>query len=142
MDGQAVFRYGGRWGSVVRSEGDKDGGRNILIDGKMISPRKLFKEFLGPKIEFSDSKDLVILIIEAENQKGERYRMSLFDQGDEAGNFSAMERTTAFPTGAIAYLQASGQIPPGATPIEKSVPLKLYLAELEKRDLTFQEERN
>lgn len=114
----------------------------IEVEGARIVPRKLFIELLTPLIDFPQDRDLVVLWVEATGtQQGRRrtLRMLMIDRGDPDGHFTAMERTTGFPTSTIAYLQACGKIPPGASPIEKAVPLPELLAGIRRRGLVLEE---
>jgi hypothetical protein len=48
-----------------------------------------------------------------------------------------MERMTGFPTGAIAHMQASGQVVPGAHSVENAVNPTILMKALKKRGLIF-----
>ncbi len=106
-----------------------------------IAPREVLKVLLEKSTTFPDDKDLVVLWMEAvglKKGKKETYRISMLDRGDE--NFSAMERTTGFPTSTTAFLQVQGKTPLGATPIEQTVPVDDLLQGLKERGLVLEEE--
>ncbi|MFH1017811.1 MAG: saccharopine dehydrogenase C-terminal domain-containing protein, partial [Pseudomonadota bacterium] len=97
---------------------------------------------LAPLIDFPKDRDLAILLVEAAAKvKGEtrRYRALMIDRGDTRTSFSAMERTTGFPTAVIAHMQARGKIRPGARPIELAVPLDEFLRELNRHGIHIRE---
>jgi len=107
--------------------------------------RTRFFEILEPKIRFDKDRDMVILLIEGARTTGrqaQKYRALLIDKGDAKTGFTAMERTTGYPTALVAYLQASGKMPSGAISIEKSVPGNLFMQLLKKRTLKFVETSN
>lgn len=113
----------------------------IYFGNEKIIPRKLLFSLLKPLIDFPLDRDRVILVVDAEGEKNGRtptYRALVVDEGDSEGRFTAMERTTGFPTAVIAHLQARGAIAPGATPIEKAVPLDPFLEGLKKRGLSLE----
>lgn len=104
--------------------------------------RSDFIKLLEPKIRFDADKDLVILQVVAFRKVGakiKKYKALLIDKGDLKTGFTAMERTTGFPTAVIAHLQAQGKMPAGAIPIEKSVPLDLFMKALIKRGIKISE---
>ncbi len=133
------LRHPGHWKAMKAfSDLGLFGTEPIEVDGSKVIPRKLMIDLFRPLIDYPADHDAVILLVDAKGEKdgeAKTYRALLIDEGDPKGYFSAMERTTGFPTAAIAYLQASGKISPGAVPIEQSIPLDLFLAELKKRGL-------
>ena len=107
-----------------------------------LTPREMMIRMVEPTIRFDHDRDLVVLLVEAETEgkaKKRKYRALLIDRGDPRTGFNAMERTTGFPTAFVAHLQAQGKIPPGATPIERCVPLDELTAGLKKRGLKIRE---
>ena len=94
-----------------------------------------------PHIDHPTDRDFVVLDVRAFEKDGDSPNLTwrLIDKGDPQQTFSAMERTTAFPTAVIAHLIACKQIKPGAHPIEKCVPLDLFFSALEKRGIQLEE---
>lgn len=112
--------------------------RVALPDGRVLEPRALFRQLLETRLAFPDVRDLVVLrcIVQGVHQGRPLTRQyDLFDRHDEQTGFSAMERTTAFPTTLVAYMQARRLIAPGARPLEVALPLRQYLDELAAHDL-------
>lgn len=110
-------------------------------DGRMIAPKTLLRELMEARLTFPEVHDLVVLRTTVAGRNGGQPRIlqyDLFDKQDEQTGLTAMERTTAFPTALVAYLQARGEIEPGARPLEKSVPLSTYFAELGKHNIHIQ----
>src|SRR5204863_9495341 len=106
-------------------------------------------------LDFPDDPDLVVLRVEclgensadpssgrparqsrAETAAGSpmaAYRIDLLDFQDPETGFTAMERTTAFPAAIVTFLQATGGVAPGATPLETAVPAERFVSLLERR---------
>jgi lysine 6-dehydrogenase len=104
--------------------------------------RDILIAHLRPLIDFPKDRDLVVLRVNAEGTlrgRRRRYTALLIDRGDRRTGFTAMERTTAYPTSTIVHLQARGWIAAGATPIEKAVPLEPLLAGLARRGVRVRE---
>lgn len=113
----------------------------LQVGSQTLVPRDVLKTLLEKVTSYPEDRDMVVLFMEARGQregKMQTLRISLLDRGDE--HFSAMERTTGFPTSTTAYLQVTGQIPSGARPIETCVPVDLLLEGLKKRGLQLREE--
>lgn len=89
---------------------------------------------------WSDRKDLVILraeVVGEQNGRRRRGRIDLLDYADD--RFTAMERTTGFPTAVVSALQAGlypERIAPGAKAPFQVVPPKLMLRELQRAGIT------
>lgn len=63
----------------------------------------------------------------------------MLDHHDEATGFTAMERTTGFPTAIVAHMQAAGAVDAGARPLELSVPAAEFYARLAQHDIVVKE---
>ena len=46
---------------------------------------------------------------------------------------TSSDRTTAFPAAIVTFLQATGAVAPGATPLETAVPAERFVSLLERR---------
>jgi len=112
--------------------------RLTLADRTVIEPRALLRRLMEQRLSFPDLRDLVVLRCTAAGEHQGRPRTiqyDLFDRHDEATGFTAMERTTAFPTALVAYMQARRLVAPGARPLEVCVPTAQYLEELPQHDI-------
>ena len=109
-----------------------------LRSGESIAPRELLRKLFEERLAFPDVKDVVVLRVTVSGRdKGRPVRLQydLQDQQDEATGFTAMERTTAFPAALVAYMQARGDVAPGARPLEVAVPAESYVRELPIHDI-------
>ena len=109
-----------------------------LRSGEQIEPKPLLRKLMEDRITYPEIRDLVVLratIIGRHAGQPRTLQYDLYDRHDEKTGLTAMERTTAFPTTLVAYMQARKLIEPGARPLEKSVPLRQYFDELPKHDI-------
>ncbi len=109
-----------------------------LANRDTLHPKPLFSALLESRLDFPEIRDIVILTVAIEGThagKPARLDYQLLDRHDEATGFTAMERTTAFPTALVAYLQASGAVSPGATALERAVPLEDAFTRLPQHDI-------
>ncbi len=112
--------------------------RVSLRDGTSIEPKALLRQLMEERLAFPDVRDITVLRATVSGRKAGRATTlvyDLLDRHDEATGFTAMERTTSFPTALIAFMQARGLIAAGAEPLEKCVPLDTYLEELPRHDI-------
>lgn len=63
--------------------------------------------------------------------------IEMIDYWDDESGFSAMARTTGFPTAIIAKMILDGYVPPGAYPPETVVDYSLFIKEIKKRGITW-----
>jgi lysine 6-dehydrogenase len=113
--------------------------RVTLADGTVLEPRPLLRRLVEDKLAYPEVHDLVVLRCTVTGvQRGRPCvrQYDLFDRQDERTGFTAMERTTAFPTALVAHLQARGLVAPGARPLESSLPLPRYMDELPRHDIS------
>ena len=102
-------------------------------------PRKAFGKLLELNLP-ADGPDYVLVRVDVVGDGGKRFRMDIVDRQDEANGISAMMRTTAFPASIIAQMMAKGEVlARGATPQEKAVDPKKFLAELQRRGIVVEE---
>ena len=104
-----------------------------FADGRTAEPRALLRRLFEERLALPDVRDLVVLRCTARGRHQGRpcaRQYELFERHDEQTGFTAMERTTAFPTALVAYMQARRLVPPGARPLEVVLPVQQYLAEL------------
>ncbi len=109
-----------------------------MIGGQLLSPRRVLADLLSPHISFPGAADVVVLRVRVRNDAGQEAQVDLLDQADAASGFSAMERTTGFPTALLATMQAQGLIAPGAQPLEVAVPVAEFVSRLGLRQFSEQ----
>ncbi|HNQ24445.1 MAG TPA: saccharopine dehydrogenase C-terminal domain-containing protein [Phycisphaerae bacterium] len=112
--------------------------RITLPDGATLEPRMLLRRLLETRLAFPEVQDVVVLrctVIGRHHGRPCRRQYDLFDRHDERTGFAAMERTTAFPAALVAHMQARSLVPPGARPLETTLPAQQYLDELPRHDI-------
>jgi lysine 6-dehydrogenase len=112
--------------------------RVTLRDGTTVEPIAVLRQLMEDRLSFPEVRDLVVLRCTVSGEHRGRPRTlqyDLFDRHHETTGFTAMERTTAFPTTLVAYMQAGRRIAPGARPLEVCVPTDPYMAELPRHDI-------
>jgi lysine 6-dehydrogenase len=72
--------------------------------------------------------------------KGNHCAIKLLDYFDESTGFTAMQRTTGWDGAIVAIMNARGQTPRGARPVEVAVPPQLFVDELRRRGFSLTEE--
>ncbi|QOJ13475.1 MAG: saccharopine dehydrogenase NADP-binding domain-containing protein [Planctomycetia bacterium] len=111
-------------------------------DGGELRPRALTRRLFEERLALPEVRDLVVLRVTVRGRSGgiaRRVTYDLHDLHDERTGFTAMERTTAFPTALVAYFQARGMIPAGARPLEQVLPTAAYVKELGGHDIRVSE---
>jgi len=78
-----------------------------------VSPRDMLVRVLEDQFEPFDGRDFMIAQVEVTDKCGYGIRYQLLDHHHVGTGFSAMERTTGFPTGLIALMAAKKQLPFG-----------------------------
>jgi len=105
----------------------------VALDGSSVRPRELMSHLLGEKLP-RDEMDVVLLRVTVtglREGKPTQIVWECIDYMDQAAGLSAMMRMTAFPASILAQLLARGDIQEkGVLVQEKSVPTRLFLAEL------------
>jgi lysine 6-dehydrogenase len=108
----------------------------IQVNGKNIVPREVFHTLFEPKVTFPEEKDLVIVRVRAFGKKDGRPAeafVEVIDYFDEQTGFSAMERSTGWSAAIVAEMMAHGRTPHGSGGVEKMVPAKAFVEELDRR---------
>lgn len=112
-----------------------------LAGGRTLEPKALLRELMEDRLAFPEMRDVTVLRITVSGRhagREKRIQFDLIDRHDEATGFTAMERTTSYPTGVVAHMQARGLIRPGAEPLERCIPLQRYMDELPRHDIRFE----
>ncbi len=134
-----TVRYPGHW-AIIRAMFELGlFERSVtLSDGQTIEPLAVVRPLLEDRLRYDDVRDITVLRVTVSGRDAGKpavVRFELIDQHDERTGFSSMERTTAFPTALVAWMQAEGRIEPGARPPERCIPLEDYVARLGDFDL-------
>ncbi len=112
-----------------------------FADGVRINPKAAMRRLFEERLRFPDVRDLVVLRVTVRGRHAGAPRTLVFDlldRHDERTGFTAMERTTGFPTAIVAHMQAAGIVPPGARPLESSVPPDAFFERLAPHDIHIQ----
>jgi len=124
--------------------------KQIDVDGVAVSPRKLIVKLFEQKLRKPEVKDIVALKVEVsgvKNGRQTRYVYHLLDYYDEKRGITAMARTTAYSASIIAQLMLQKALKEkGVVPTENigkdDALFKLFLDELEKREIRIAKENN
>lgn len=109
----------------------------VPAGGTEVAPRALLLALAAEHLP-RGGPDLVLLRVWAEATSHGEARTTGYQMEDRHdGRFSAMARTTAFPTTALAHLLATGAVAaPGAATMDAAVPGDVLLGELEGTGIT------
>lgn len=115
----------------------------ILLKGETFQMRDIMRDYLTPKLKLGDKSDAVLLRVIVGGYKNgvqTTFEYNLITEKDVTRNVTAMARATASTISIVAQMIGDGTIAKrGVYPPEKIVPGKLYIAELEKRQVVIQE---
>lgn len=139
-----TLRWPGHWDKI---EALRDLGlfeeKPVKVDGKDVSPRKVFVAAAEGRLKFPDDRDLLIqrvIVIGTKDGKPARCRYDLLDRFDPATGFTAMQRTTGFTAAAVLHLLARGRVKgTGVLALEAVVPPFEFLEEIRKRGIPVDE---
>jgi lysine 6-dehydrogenase len=115
----------------------------IKVNGVQVVPREVFHTLFLPKVDFPEDKDLVIVRVKAIGEKDGKTAEALvevIDYYDEDTGFTAMERGTGWSAAIVAEMMARGETPKGAGGVEKMVPAKAFVDELNLHGIKVREE--
>jgi lysine 6-dehydrogenase len=118
--------------------------KRIRFQDRETTPRDLFETLLQSALSFK-GEDLVLVRVMAEGlingiKKSVKYQA--IEYGDKKSGLTAMMRTTAFPATIILKMLVNGQIKQhGVLRQEQVVPPKVFLEELEKREINLHREQ-
>jgi lysine 6-dehydrogenase len=115
----------------------------IQVGGKDIVPRDVFHTLFEPYVTYTCDKDVVIVRVKAIGKKDGRDAEALvevIDTFDIETGFTAMERSTGWSAAIVTEMMANNQTPRGAGGVEKMVPARLYVDELNKRGIQVTQE--
>jgi len=116
--------------------------KEIKIDGKKTSPRRILQALFEPKIRLPGEKDLAVIRVKCVGEKNKQAAEAVVDivdfYDDETG-FTAMERTTGWHASIVAIMMAQGETPRGAKPLEIAVSGTAFARELKRRGIKLTE---
>lgn len=134
-----TLRYPGHWASIrLLFELGLFEPEVSDAQGRTLEPRAALRALFEQRLAFPKVRDIVLLRTTVEGRhKGKRRRLvyDVFERHDARTGFTAMERGTAFPAALVGHLQARGEVPAGARPLEVAVPALRYFDELAAHDI-------
>ena len=114
----------------------------MVVDQNKIIPRHMTGRILERALT-GEAKDVVLVSVVFEGKKegkSKRLTYRMVDYYDENTGLTAMMRSTGFPSSIIAQMLAEGKIiKKGVVPQELSVPPDIFMEELSRRNLSFEE---
>ena len=113
----------------------------VRVGRAQVVPREFFHVVAGPQLEEPGVRDLALLFVEVRDATGRGVRYRMLEYHDPVTGFTAMERTTGYPTAAIAHALARGELSPGAVTPERAGLGKSHLRALRRRGLAIRRER-
>ncbi|MBU7014496.1 MAG: saccharopine dehydrogenase NADP-binding domain-containing protein [Theionarchaea archaeon] len=112
----------------------------VAVGTCMVKPRDVLGRVLERVLPHQE-EDVVLMRITARGRKGVTV-LEMVDYYSQKDKMTAMARTTAFPTSIIAQMIGNGIITKrGALPPERTVPGKIFMEELRKRDIIIKERK-
>jgi len=111
----------------------------IRVAGHEVVPREVYHALLEPRLTQADPRDVCVIRARAVGRKDGRAAAvvaDLVDRYDEATGFTAMERLTGWHCAVVMLLQARGEVPVGAVPME-TLPAERVMEELGRRGIHF-----
>jgi lysine 6-dehydrogenase len=111
-------------------------------DGDEIIPREQLAEMIERTCTYPEA-DAVLLLVTATGMKNNvpiAVRTQIIDRFDKENGITAMMRMTGYPVAIIAHLMANGKVEDrGVIPGERCIPMKIFRAELKRRDIHLEE---
>jgi lysine 6-dehydrogenase len=107
----------------------------LAIGRARVTPREVFHAVVGPMITDPDVRDVAILQVDVTDESGGGVRYRMVQHFDEKTGFTAMEQTTAYPTGAVAHALAKRELPTGTMTPDRLGFGAAHLKELRRRGL-------
>lgn len=141
-----TLRYPGHW-HVIESMNTLGlfNTTPVEVNGSTVSPREVTANQMTRHLDWRHQggriEDIVLVKIKIngiKNSKPSSLEYEMMDHYDEASNFTAMMRCTAFPVSIVAQMLASGAISArGVATLEETVCGKTLMNELTKRHIHF-----
>ncbi len=115
----------------------------LLLDGRKVSPRRVFVKAAEERLRFPGEKDLLVMRVDVRGKKGgrpQRITYDVLEYEDAKTGFSAMQRTTGFSAAIVLQMLVQGEIvKTGVASLERSVSPKPYLEAVRRRGLKITE---
>jgi len=111
----------------------------ISVGGVSVVPRDLLIALFERFLSDPEVRDVCVIHVRARGMKEgcpAEARVSLVDYYDPATGFRAMEKLTGWHASIVLALAVRGEIPPGATPIERALSGEQFLAAAPARGWT------
>lgn len=108
----------------------------IPVGNSTVVPRDLLIALFDRSLADPDARDVCLIHVRArgtQNGQPAEARVNLVDRYDPQTGFRAMEKLTGWHAALVLALAVRGEIPPGATPIERALPGDRFLAEAPAR---------
>lgn len=127
-----TLRYPGHCGLLRGLQALGLFGREPIPVGKgRVVPRDLLIALLDRAFGDPEVRDVCLIHIRARGKRDGRpaeARVTLVDRYDPGTGFRAMEKLTGWHAAIVLALAVRGEIPPGATPIERALPGERFLS--------------
>jgi lysine 6-dehydrogenase len=110
----------------------------VVVGGQPVKPRDVFNTLMARVWDHPAEPDLLVLqvdVLGAKDGRPARHRSLIVDHQDPRTGFSAMERTTAFAATVVTAMQARGETPRGAVPLESAIDPAVFLEEIRRRGI-------
>ena len=121
----------------------------VEVEGIRVSPRSLTERLLEMRLKRPAIPDIVAMLVEVIGLKDDRrivFRYQMLDRYDKKRKVTAMARTTAYTTSAVAQLVAKkvlderGVVPPEKLGMNKKLYTK-YISMMKQRGVTIKESK-
>ncbi|MDH4215247.1 MAG: saccharopine dehydrogenase NADP-binding domain-containing protein [Candidatus Thorarchaeota archaeon] len=115
----------------------------IEVGSTTITPRAVFAKLFGPKVNFPEDKDMVVIRIICKGKNKGRpaeAQVDVMDFYDEETGFTSMERTTGWSAAIVALMMADGRAKKGAVPLELAISSPEFVQELRRRGINVKEQ--
>jgi lysine 6-dehydrogenase len=113
----------------------------IQVGEQTVVPRDVFHALLAPRIHADDPRDICVIHMIGTGKKESAavtMTLDLIDYYDETTGFLAMERLTGWHCAIMLGFQVRGQVRAGGVAMETAVSPAAFMAEIEKRDISFE----
>ena len=117
----------------------------VQFKGHKIIPRKIFVALARPKLQFKNSKDLLVMrviVTGLYHHKKVSIIYQVLEYFDSKTGFTAMQRTTGFSAAVVLEMLARKEITVlGTVPVEQSVPGQYFIQQIKKRGISVHKQR-
>ncbi len=103
----------------------------IQVGNNLVAPRDVLISLFNRALTDPEARDVCVIHVRARGKVGGRpaeARVGLLDRYDPETGFRAMEKLTGWHAALVLSLAVRGEIPPGATPIERALSGDRFLS--------------